>query len=177
MFLNKEELYNMCPFLDQMSKTKLLAIVPLTATIVLLSTAIPYAHAVDVPSTATIIGVCGLTTLPTAINYGVLAPDAESSDQTLQITNTGNVQASVLVRGTAWSTATIPNAMLVGATHYSLTPGQAYGSKTALTGTDTQLTTLTALQQQNTFWQLKATLNDPNAVGPATQVVTLTGQC
>jgi hypothetical protein len=159
------------------SKIKFIAVAPLIATIALLSTAIQYAHAVDVPSTATILGVCGLTTVPTAINYGILAPDAESSDQTLQISNTGNVQATVLVKGTAWSTATIPNAMLVGATHYTLTSGQAYGSKTALTGTDTQLTTLTALQQKNTFWQLKATLNDPNAVGPATQTVTLTGQC
>lgn len=158
-------------------KTNILVIMALIASTALLSTAIPYANALDVPSTATILGVCGLVTVPTAISYGVLAPDAESSDQTLQITNTGNVQASVLVKGTAWSTATISNAMLVSATHYSLTSGQPYGSKTALTGTDTQLTTLNGLQQKNTLWQLKATLNDPTAVGPATQVVTLTGQC
>jgi hypothetical protein len=159
------------------SKTKLIAIVPLIATLALLSTGIPYAHALDVPSTATILGVCGLTTVPTAINYGILAPDAESSDQTLQVRNTGNVQATVLVKGTPWSTASILNAMPVTATHYSLTPGQAYGSKTALTGTDTQLTTLTPLQAKDTFWQLKITLSDPNAVGPVTQTVTLTGQC
>jgi hypothetical protein len=176
--------YNFLLNLDKCyMKTNVLAIMALIASIGLLSTAIPYAHAVDVPSTAVIIGVCGLTAIPPAISYESsdpipdLSPDEESLDETLQITNTGNVQASVLVRGTAWSTATIPNAMLVSATHYSLTPGQAYGSKTALTGTDTQLTTLTALQQQNTFWQLKATLNDPNAVGPATQLVTLTGSC
>jgi hypothetical protein len=157
--------------------TKLIAISPLIGAIAFLSSAIPYAHALDVPSTATILGVCGLTTVPTAINYGVLAPDAESSDQTLQIRNTGNVQASVLVKGTDWSTATILNAMPVTATHYTLTSGQSYASKTALTGSDAQLTTLTALQQKNTFWQLRATLSDPNAVGPTTQVVTLTAQC
>jgi hypothetical protein len=162
-------------------KTKIMSAIPLVAifaSIGLITTTIPAAHAqVSVPSTATILGVCGLTPLPTAINYGVLAPDAESSDQTLAITNTGNAQANVLVRGTDWSIPLVSNAMLVSATHYSLTSGQAYGSKTALTGTDTQLTTLTALQQKNTFWQLKATLNDPTAVGPTTQVVTLTGQC
>jgi hypothetical protein len=158
-------------------KTKFIAVVALIASIALLSTVIPAAHAVDVPSTATILGVCGLTTVPPAISYGVLAPGAESSDQTLRITNTGNVQATVLVRGTAWSTASILNAMPVTATHYSLTPGQAYESKTALTGTDTQLTTLTPLQAKDTFWQLKITLSDPNAVGPVTQTVTLTGQC
>jgi hypothetical protein len=169
--------YNIPLNLKHYMKTNVLAIMALIASIGLLSTAIPAAHALDVASTAEILGVCGLATVPPAISYGVLAPDAESSDQTLQITNTGNAEASVLVRGTAWSTATIPNAMLVGATHYTLTSGQAYASKTALTGTDTQLTTLTALQAQDTFWQLKATLNNPAAVGPATQVVTLTGQC
>jgi hypothetical protein len=158
-------------------KTNLIAILALIATIGLLSTAIPYAHALDVPSTATILGVCGVVTVPVAIGYGVLAPNAESSDQTLQITNTGNAQASVLIKGTDWSVPLISNAMLVSATHYSLTSGQSYASKTALTGSDTQLTTLTALQQKNTFWELKATLNDPASVGPTTQVVTLTGQC
>ena len=162
-------------------KTKILSAIPLIAiftTIGLITTTIPAAHAqVSVPSTATILGVCGVTPVPSAINYGALAPNAASSDQTLQLTNPGNVQATVLVKGTDWSTATISNAMLVSATHYSLTSGQSYASKTALTGTDTQLTTLNALQQKNTFWQLTATLNDPTAVGPATQVVTLTGQC
>ena len=163
-------------------KTNILVIMALIASIALLSTAIPYANAALVPSTVEIIGVCGLLIAPPGtIDYGVLAPNEVSTpDRTLQITNTGNVQADVDVRGTNWRVVTpteIPNAMLVSATHYSLASGQAYDSKIALTGTDTQLTTLTALQQKNTFWQLKATLNDPNAVGPATQVVTLTGQC
>jgi hypothetical protein len=158
-------------------KTNLIAIIALIAAIGLLSTAIPYADALDVPSTATIIGVCGLVTVPVAISYGVLAPNAESSDQTLQLTNTGNAQAAVVVRGTDWSIPLVSNAMLVSATHYSLTAGQAYDSKTALTGTDIQLTTLTALEQENSFWQLRATLNDPATVGPTTQIVTLTGQC
>jgi hypothetical protein len=162
------------------TKVKLITTIPIVAALALLSSGISSAHAVDVTSTATILGVCGLTTVPAAISYDNLAPDAESSDQTLQITNTGNVQATVLVKGTAWSTVTAPtitNAMLVSATHYSLTPGQAYSSKTSLTGTDTQLTTLTALQQKDSFWQLKATLNNPATVGAVTQTVTLTGQC
>lgn len=157
--------------------TNILATVALIVSIGLLSAAIPYAHALDVPSTATILGVCGLVTVPVAMSYGVLAPNAESSDQTLQLTNTGNAQADVLVSGTDWTIPLVSNAMLVSATHYSLTSGQSYASKTALTGTDTQLTTLTALEQENSFWQLKATLNDPATVGPTTQIVTLTGQC
>jgi hypothetical protein len=162
-------------------KTKIMSAIPLVAifaSIGLITTTIPAAHAqVSVPSTATILGVCGVTPVPAAIDYGALAPSATSSDKTVQLTNPGNVQATVLVKGTDWSTATILNAMLVSSTHYSLTSGQTYGSKTALTGTDTQLTTLNPLQSQNTFWQLMATLNDPTAVGAVQQVVTLTGQC
>lgn len=154
-------------------------LVAIFASIALIATTtIPAAHAqVSVPSTATILGVCGVTPVPPAINYGILAPGAASSDQTLQLTNAGNVQATVLVKGTDWSTATSSTAMLVGATHYSLTSGQSYESKTALTGSDTQLTTLSPVTPKNTFWQLTATLNDPTAVGPAEQIVTLTGQC
>ena len=85
------------------------------------------------------------------MSYGVLAPNAESSDQTLQITNTGNAQANVLVMGSDWGIPLVSNAMLVSATHYSLTSGQPYASKTALTGTDTQLTTLTALAAKRTL--------------------------
>jgi hypothetical protein len=160
-------------------KLRFIAIVAVIATLGVSAIAIPQAHAqqTTVPSTATILAVCGLATVPPAIAYGILAPNAESSDQTLQISNTGNAQASVSVRGTGWNTATITNAMLVGSTHYSLTSGEPYASKTALTGSDTALTTLTALQQKDTFWQLKATLNNAAAVGPATQVVTLTGTC
>jgi hypothetical protein len=163
-------------------KTKFIAIIALIASIALLCNAIPYAHAqeTEVPSTVEIIGVCGLLTDPLALDYGFLAPNDESTpDRTLELTNTGNVQTDVLVRGTNWNVVTptaIPNAMPVSATHYSLTSGQAYGSKTALTAADTQLTTLSGLQVQNTFWQLKATLNEP-AVGVATQTVTLTIEC
>jgi hypothetical protein len=157
--------------------TNTLVILALIASIGVLSTTIPYAHAVDVPSTATILGVCGIVPVPTAISYGILPPDATSSDQTLQISNTGNAIETVLVKGTDWASATSATALLVGATHYTLTSGQSYSSKTALTGSDVTLTTLNALQQKNTFWQLKATLNDPATVGPVTQTVTLTGQC
>ena len=106
-----------------------------------------------------------------------MEPNATSTDQTLQIRNTGNAQESVLVRGTDWSSANSTSALLVSATHYTLTSGQAYDSKTALTKSDTQFTTLTNNQVRNTFWQLKATLNVPSTVGPVTQTVTLTGQC
>ena len=157
--------------------TNTLVITVVIASIGVLSTAIPYAHAIDVPSTATIIGICGVVTTPGAINYGALAPNATSTDQTLQIRNTGNAKETVFVRGTPWSSANSTSALLVSATHYTLTSGQAYASKTALTSSDVQFTTLNNNQASNIFWQLRATLNDPSTVGPVTQTVTLTGQC
>ena len=148
------------------------------ASVVLLSTAIPYANAqTSVPSTATILAICGIVPTPGAINYGTLAPNATSTDQTLQIRNTGNARETMFVRGTPWSSANSTSALLVSATHYTLTSGQAYGSKTALTSSDTQFTTLNNNQVRDIFWQLRATLNDPATVGPVTQVVTLTGTC
>lgn len=154
-------------------------IIPIIASIAaagLLPAVIPAAHAVNVPSTATILGVCGLAVTPPAIDYGVLAPGAVSSQQTVELTNTGNVQAAVLVRGTDWSTASIANAMPVTATRYSLASGD-YASKTALTGIDEQLTNLTPLESRNTYWQLSVILSDPAAVGPTTQVLTVTERC
>jgi hypothetical protein len=161
-------------------KLRFIAIVAVIATLGVSAIAIPQAHAQEttVPSTATILGVCGLATVPPAINYGTLAPNQVSAERNLQISNTGNAQASVSVRGTNWvlveNVAT--NAMPVGATHYSTSSG-SYDSKTALTTENAQFLTLTALQTQNTFWQLRAALSDPAIVGATTQTVTLTGTC
>lgn len=67
----------------------------------------------------------------------------ESTDKTLTITDAGNVQAAITVKGTAWDGVLGGSGvMLTGATHYSMTTGQAYGSKTALTGSDASITTL-----------------------------------
>jgi hypothetical protein len=142
---------------------------------------IPSASAVDVTGTVTLLGVCGVTPVTgSPIVYGVVAPYTESSDQTLSITNPGNVQSSISVKGTAWNAVAGPTGvMLVGSTHYTTSSAQPYSSKTALTGTDASLTTLTPLQTKNSFWQLKTDLVSGNAdfVGAATQTVTLTASC
>jgi hypothetical protein len=162
-------------------KTKIMSIVAIVATLALISTAIPAAHAQvqsqPVEGTVTIVEVCGMLVSPIAINYGTLAPNAESTDQTVNVQNTGNAEEDVAVSGTPWSTLTSPQAMLVGATHYSITSGQAYATKTALAATDAPLTTLVAAQAVDSFWQLKVVLNDQGASGLATQTVTFTGTC
>ena len=128
-----------------------------------------------VQNTVTILGVCGLTPDPTAIDYGQLLPDQVSSEQTLGISNTGNTQSSVSVMGTPWGN-TNPPAMLVGATHYSL-QSESYDDKEVLTDSNAALTTVNAQDTVFTFWQVKTTLNNPAAIGPQTQFVTLTGTC
>ncbi len=159
-------------------QTNILVIITSIASVLLLSTAIPYANAqTNVPSTATILGVCGVATIPATINYGTLAPNATSTDQTLQMRNPGNAKETIFVRGTDWSSANSTSALLVSTTHYTLVSGQDYDSKRVLTSSDLQFTTLTNNQVRNTFWQLRATLNDPSTVGPVTQTVTVTGQC
>ena len=64
-----------------------MAIFATTATVVLSSISLPYAHAVDVPSNATILAICGVETSPGTINLR-LPPSAESIGHTLQIINT-----------------------------------------------------------------------------------------
>jgi hypothetical protein len=161
-------------------KTKIMSAIPLVARVAslgLITTAIPAAHAQEVTSTATILGVCGLVPTPPTIVYGSLAPNAESADQTVALANTGNVQGTISVRGSDWSDVLFSDAMIVGATHYSLSSGQAYSAKTALTGTDAQLTTIDPVTTVNTYWQLKAVLNQPTALGATIQTVTFTSAC
>jgi hypothetical protein len=161
-------------------KRKIMSAIPLVAVFVtlgLLTTTIPAAHAQTVTSTATILGVRGLVPTPLAIVYGSLTPNAESADQTLALLNSGNVGAVVSVRGTHWSTLEFPDAMLVGATRYSLEAGQAYATKIHLTDTDAALTTIAPVTTVNTYWQLKAVLNQDVAVGPAIQTLTFTTSC
>jgi hypothetical protein len=153
-------------------------LVAIFASIALIATTtIPAAHAQEVTSTAIILGVCGLVPTPPTIVYGSLAPNAESADQTVALANSGNVQGTVSVRGSDWSSALFTDAMLVDATHYSLSSGQAYSAKTALTDTDAELTTIDPLTTVDTYWQLKAVLNEPTVVGEVIQTVTFTNAC
>jgi|SRR5918992_4744668 hypothetical protein len=149
-----------------------------TAMVFLLSAIAPNvsnAYAQTIPSTVTIIAVCGATPTPTAIDYGALAPNAVSADRTVNLLNAGNAPSAVTARGTAW-TGGASTVMNVDATHYSTSSGTSYGSKTALSTSNAALTTIPALQTQDTFWQLQTVLTNPY-VGPATQIVTLTVTC
>jgi hypothetical protein len=152
-------------------------------------TAIPNAYAqVNVQSSVTVNQVCGVNTQPASstIAYGTLTPGVEgdrgqqSSDQPLVIRSTGNTATQVVVRGTHWSSTTpaYSDAMLVDTTHYSVTSGTPYDSKTPLTVSNTPLiSSLTPGSPVTTYWQLEATLNQADASGTLRQTMTITAVC
>jgi hypothetical protein len=148
-----------------------------TAMVFLLSAIAPSvsnAYAQTIPSTVTIIGVCGATPTPATINYGTLAPDATSSERTVNLLNIGNAPSDVDVSGTDWEA--VGEVMDVSTTHYSTSSG-SYASKTALSTTAGNLVTIPATQNRDTFWQLQAILSNPAFAGPAAQTVTLIVTC
>jgi hypothetical protein len=148
-----------------------------TAVVLLLSAIAPNisnVYAQTIPSTVTIRGVCGATPTPATINYGELAPNAISSEETVNLQNIGNAPSDVDVSGTDWRD--VEEVMDVSTTHHSTSSG-SYGSKTALSTTPGNLVTIPAIQNMNTFWQLQAVLSNTVFVGPAAQTVTLTVTC
>ena len=157
---------------------KLILVVGCGTALVLLFSAIAHnvsnVYAQTIPSTVTIIGICGATPTPAAINYGTIAPDAISSERTVNLLNLGNAPSDVDVGGTDWQD--VGEVMDVSTTHYSTSSG-SYGSKTALSTTAGDLVTIPATQNRDTFWQLQAVLSNPVFVGPAVQTVTLTVTC
>jgi hypothetical protein len=173
-------------------KTRIMSAIPIIAIFAalgLLTTAIPTAYAqVSVPSSVTVNQVCGINTNPQAatLAYGQLTPGVEgdrgqqSTDQPLVIRSTGNTATQVLVRGTHWSSTTpaYPDAMLVGMTHFGITSGTAYDSKSSLTLSNTPIVnSLNPGSPVTTYWQLEATLNQADASGTLRQTVTLTAVC
>jgi hypothetical protein len=167
------------PKMDNMFKIRksMLAIGFGTAVVLLLLAIVPNVsnvYAQTIPSTVTILGICGATPTPATINYGTLAPNAISSERTVNLLNIGNAPSDVDVSGTDWQD--VGEVMDVSTTHYSTSSG-SYGSKTALSTTAGNLVTIPATQNMDTFWQLQAILSNPVFAGPAAQTVTLTVTC
>jgi hypothetical protein len=147
----------------------------LTIVVAATGTTVPNLRAQTIPSTVTILGICGATPTPATLSYGSLAPNAISGEQTVNLANAGNAAAGVSVSGTDW-TGGGNTVMKVDATRYSLSSG-SYGSKVILLTSAASLTTIPATQNTNTFWQLQAALTNPTFSGAAAQAVTLTVTC
>jgi hypothetical protein len=137
-----------------------------------------------VTSTANISGTCGLVTAPTALNYGTVAPNAQSVEQLLVLNNTGTVTTQIQVNGTNWTSSAITH-LVVGKTKYAFgttaTPdpvGVAYASKTALTSTLTGTAVVSPANTNSTYWQLEASnLTNLPFSGALSQTITFTFSC
>jgi hypothetical protein len=103
------------------------------------------------------------------VDYGQVAVEAYSAEQTVNITNFGNRVLNVSVRGYGASendglavNCSQNGNITIGNERYAITSGVAWASKTALSGTNTNINTLQILQEtvdgtqiiNSTYWEL-----------------------
>ena len=127
---------------------------------------------------ATVISPSCIVSLNTStINFSSVSPgtDTGSTNQVVNVTNSGNAQATnVTIKGTAWSDGG-SNTMPVGQTEWG-TSGFAYGSGTALTTSDAVVTSnLGAGSSILIYFGLG--VPQGQAAGSYTQTITLSMNC
>ena len=110
------------------------------------------------------------------ISYGALAPNTISTEQTLVIQNTGNINATTFVSGTSWLDSSNNTIITIDNTKYSSSTGD-YSTKTSLTTDDASLMVIQPNVNTDTFWQLQATLADTSFSGNLTQTVNFAATC
>lgn len=132
----------------------------------------------------TVIGACEVVTSG-GMGYGSLSPlTGASVEQTVNLSNSGNLGSSTSVSGTDWD-QTIPAApveMLVGTTHYSESSDNTqngYDNKSVLSGAPGALSNLLAQSNYDTFWQLQIVLESGASgfAGTLEQTVTFAFSC
>ena len=140
-------------------------------------TAVPLTGSSSTTGNVSIQSTCGIGLSSGApISYGALAPNAISTEQTLVIQNTGNINATTFVSGTSWLDSSNSTIITIDNTKYSSSTGD-YNSKTSLTTDDTSLMVIQPSVNTDTFWQLQATLADTSFSGNLTQTVNFAATC
>lgn len=146
--------------------------------------AMPFANAqLQVPGKVNIIAAppttCGLEVTPagSSLDYGSLAYQQVSSEQTLGLANTGTSAARVDVAGTDWLAVSGSKFMSVISTHFSLNTGTPYDTSTPLQVGGVSFATIDAGTGISSYWMLKADLGSPTFSGAASQTVTFTSFC
>ena len=122
---------------------KIAALFAILATTSLLAVGVAHAYtnSSDITATVTVPSVCTVSLNTSTISFSSVSPgtDTGSTNQVVNVTNSGNAQATnVTIKGTAWSDGG-SNTMPVGQTEWG-TSGFAYGSGTALTTSDAVVT-------------------------------------
>ena len=132
----------------------------------------------------TVIGACEVVTSG-GMAYLNLSPlSGASAEQTVNLSNSGNLASLTGVSGTDWDQASpaTPVEMLVGTTHYSETSNNSqagYDGKLVLTGSSVTLSDVLAQGDFDTFWQLEILLQGGSSgfEGALVQTVTFDFSC
>jgi hypothetical protein len=168
----------------------LVTILVLAAGLSMLLSSLPFAHAVDVPSSVQLGGTtptCGLQVVSgSPINYGQLATaNSISAEKSVRVQNTGTSPGSLTALGTQWTSPTAPApgvVMNVGTTHAATSANVAYASKVPLATTAVTLIPsapgIAAGASVDTFWQVQFVSSAGAAfTGTASQTLTLSSSC
>ncbi len=143
-----------------------------------------FAQANVATGTVIVLGACEVVTSG-GMAYGSLSPlTGASAEQTVNLSNSGNLASLTGVLGTDWDQATPIGTveMLVGTTHYSETSvdSQAgYDGKLVLTTSSVSISNVDAQSNYNTFWQLEVLLESGASgfAGTLEQTVTFSFSC
>lgn len=152
--------------------------------LMLITSSVPFAQALDIQSQVRITstaGTCGLTVDGGApINYGTLTNLQVSGEQRLVFTNTGTADGAISVSGTHWSGGGPTGGstvMLVSDTHFTPSLGSSYDEMAALQLNDQPASILAPQEQNSIFWRLTPHIADASFAGDAIQTVRLTATC
>lgn len=121
--------------------------------------------------------MCGMEiTSGDAISFGVIDPDEISSEQTITIQNTGNVQGMISMSGSNWTDDNNTIIMNVGTTKYSVTSGN-YDSKISLSENSQDVANIMPENNLNLFLHLQSDLIDSLFSGNLTQDIEVNMVC
>jgi hypothetical protein len=150
--------------------------------LMLITSFVPFAQALDIQSQVRITstaGTCGLRIDGGApINYGTLANLQVSGEQRLVFTNTGTADGAISVSGSQWNTGAAAGAvMLVSDTHFTPSLGASYDEMAALQLNDQPAGIIAPQDQSSIYWRLTPHIADVSFSGDAVQTVRLTATC
>jgi len=95
------------------------------------------------------------------------------TEKTLTMKNSGTGTATLIVKGEVWKEGT-DQRMPIEATRWETVASVAYGDKSTLEAGNKILTSAFTAANFDTYWQVKADLDDPAETGVFTQVWTFT---
>ena len=157
--------------------TKSVALLAILPAILMILPMMVQANAQQATGQTQILGTCGVS-FPdgNVVNYGPLLPDSLSSTVSLNMTNSGSVNATLSVAAGNWTDGS-NDVMLVNVTHFSNTTTGGYYSYTGLQSYDQTITNDFSSDVLHTFFQILADLINPSFTGSATQTMNFTVSC